>query len=129
KLRSSGLVRDAFVLHGALVAARGATDDEGDLWIAPEIVHLPVRVDGVEEDLEVVCHDDAHNGCLGTPGCRHRSLHNQRVLAHEAQQFGLCHPDLPLTLQTETLRAGAVSLTVRSGGKVLTDELRIDDVV
>jgi hypothetical protein len=65
KLSASGLVRDAFVLHGALVADRGATDDESDLRIPPQVVDLAARGGGVEEDLEVVGDDDADDGRLG----------------------------------------------------------------
>jgi hypothetical protein len=68
KLSASGLVRDAFVLHGALVADRGATDDESDLWIPPQVVDLAARGGGVEEDLEVVCDDDADDCRLGALG-------------------------------------------------------------
>jgi hypothetical protein len=53
QLNSGGLVRSAFVLDGALVACRRAADDEGDTWIAPEVLD-PALIDGVEEDLEVV---------------------------------------------------------------------------
>lgn len=51
---SPRFVRYPFVLHGALVATRQSADDEGELRVAAEVVHLPSRVNRIEEELEAV---------------------------------------------------------------------------
>src|SRR5262245_60028687 len=85
KLNSSGLLGDALVLHGALVATACATDDQCDPWISPKIVELPAVVGGVEEDLEIVRDDDPDDRRLRAPGGRYGCLHGDRMLAHEAK--------------------------------------------
>ena len=42
-------------------------------WIAPEVVHLPVRIDGVEGNIEVVGYDDSHDRRSGAPRSRYVS--------------------------------------------------------
>ena len=70
QLDPGGLIRDTFVLHGALVPIDQATDDECDLGIPSQVVHLSRYIQRVKEDLEIIGHDNAYDGRLRSDGWR-----------------------------------------------------------
>jgi hypothetical protein len=79
------------VLDGALIANVRAADDERDLRVMPEIVHLAAPIVGIGEDFEPVAPGDAHHSCLSiagwgdctTSGCWRMTLKGSAaVIAH-----------------------------------------------
>ena len=74
---SIGLVRDAFVLHGALITVPHPANDQRTPGTLTQIDHFSCGIDGVENDLEIVRYDEADNGSLRSTPWRDRCLNGQ----------------------------------------------------
>jgi hypothetical protein len=59
--------------------------------IPAEIDYFASGIDTVEDDLEVVGHDEADDGSLGRAAWRDRCLNRQGLAAHELQNAGARH--------------------------------------
>jgi hypothetical protein len=91
KISSSGLVRDAFVLHRALITVHSAANDEGTVGVPTQIDDFPSRLDRVEDDLERVRDDEADDSSLSGTERRGGGLNGEGVDAHEREDVGARH--------------------------------------
>src|SRR6266576_4592763 len=91
ELGPRGFISETFVLHCALVATGQAADDEGNLGIPPQVLHLARRLDGIKEQLETIRHNKPHDRSLRRSGPRHGRLNGEGMVPYEvarADAFG-----------------------------------------
>ena len=77
EVRSTGLVGDAFVLHGALITVHHPANDQRTPSIPTQIDHFARGIEGVEDDLKVVRYDEADDRNLWSLTRRNRCLNRQ----------------------------------------------------
>lgn len=105
---AGGEVGDALDLRGDRVVP---ADDERDTGVGPEVEALAGRLDGVEDDLELVTDGESDDGGLGGAVRGDGRLDGELVPAKEPQQLVALHePGLPRGMAGSSLSAPCAGL-------------------